>query len=146
MSLAKKAGASLGLPPEWIYAQWAHESDAFSSELAVEDYNLAGLTNVGGGYASYDSYEDFADNYVSFLKHYPVTLGSKNINEFASNLSAEGYYTDSVSNYLSGLNYRLQEAELSSGGGVVDAESRVKAGAGIGFLAVGLLVLFLIDG
>jgi len=109
--LAKQAGETLSLPWQWIYSQWAHETGGFTSRLMKEDNNLAGITSLSGGYASYTSYEDFTDSYVKLLKLYQETLASNSLEDFAYNLHSEGYYTDEPENYLAGLKFHYPEGE-----------------------------------
>ena len=47
--LAQKAAETAGLPPEYadyIWAQWYHESQGFTSQLARENNNFGGVTQV----------------------------------------------------------------------------------------------------
>lgn len=128
VNLAKKAGAALSLPWQWIYAQWAHETGGFDSYVAKTYNNYAGLTSVKGGYRSYSSDEDFLDSYVNdFLKRpqYSKAITAKSPEEFVAGLRAGGYFTDSLSNYTNGVNRWLPEGSeivTSSGGTTVDTD------------------------
>jgi hypothetical protein len=103
-NLARQAGTLLSLPWQWIYAQWGHETGGFTSYLAKTQHNYAGLTNTAGDYRAYASDQDFVNSYANdFLAKMPAATSATSLEGFASGLRQEGYYTDSVSNYLAGL-------------------------------------------
>lgn len=105
-----------GIPAEFVYRQWAHESGNFSSQLARENNNFGGLTQTtpngeenrqpdgGNYYKQYGSMHEYAEDYLnSFIKYYDGIATVKSIDEFAQVLRDNGYYTDSVENYARGL-------------------------------------------
>lgn len=105
-----------GIPAEFVYRQWAHESGNFSSQLARENNNFGGLTQTtpngeenrqpdgGNYYKQYGSMHEYAEDYLnSFIKYYDGIANVKSIDEFAQVLRDNGYYTDSVENYARGL-------------------------------------------
>lgn len=65
--------------------------------------NYAGLTNIGGGYAAYNSISDFCDAYIGFLTKGSDPLGATSITDFNNRLQANGYYTEKPTVYLNGL-------------------------------------------
>lgn len=115
---ATKAAADKGLTnidPNWIYAQWVHESTNFTSELAVDNHNLGGVTQSDpndtpqpdGGcyYINFDSYESYADYFGHYLHGFvdggvdqATTLGEYIT---ALKLSPSGeYFGDDLDTYL----------------------------------------------
>lgn len=76
----------------------------------VANYNLmnqnnyAGLTKVGGGYASYPDIDTFIDAYMGFLTKGANPLGAQSLADFNNRLQQNGYYTENASVYLNGLN------------------------------------------
>jgi flagellar motor component MotA len=66
--------------------------------------NYAGLTVVGGGYASYNSISDFVDAYLGFLTKGSNPLGASSITDFNNRLQQNGYYTENPAVYLNALN------------------------------------------
>lgn len=66
--------------------------------------NYAGLTVVGGGYASYSSISDFCDAYIGFLTKGSNPLGAQTLTDFNNRLQANGYYTEDPTVYFNGLN------------------------------------------
>lgn len=67
--------------------------------------NYAGLTNVGGGYAVYNSIQDFVTAYIGFLSKGSNPLGATSLTDFNNRLVANHYYTDSPVTYGNNLNY-----------------------------------------
>lgn len=104
------------LPPAWIYAQLAHETNGGTSDLAVNYNNFAGLTQTQDNglaqpdgsnyYMSFESQEDFADYFADYLNLYEGDglFSATNLQEYASALKSGGYFGDSVENYVNGMN------------------------------------------
>lgn len=65
--------------------------------------NYAGLTNVGDGYASYNSISDFVDAYIGFLTKNNDPLGANSLADFNNRLANNHYYTENTSVYYNGL-------------------------------------------
>lgn len=65
--------------------------------------NFAGLTNVGGGYAAYNTISDFVDAYDGFLTKNNNPLGASSLADFNTRLRANGYYTEDPNVYYNGL-------------------------------------------
>ena len=78
-ALANWCSQHCSIPAELLFAQWYHESGAFSSALAVEDCNFGGMTQVSsegsagkqpdGGfyYMHFDSPEQWAEYYSGYI-------------------------------------------------------------------------------
>lgn len=122
--LAAKVSAQTGIPAELIYAQWAHESANFSSELYRETHNAGGLTQVSpvnpsdpqylkqpdGSfyYRKFSSDEAFADAYAKYITHPDyVEAGvtrARTPEQFARALKEGGpYYGDDETRYANAL-------------------------------------------
>jgi hypothetical protein len=121
MALARKIGADTGIPANIIFDQWAHETGDFSNRGALRLNNLAGINVPGGNgkdYRAFKSIEDFGRYFEDLLKSDRYAsqgvLNARTIDQYAASLKAGGYYTDSQSNYASGMKYREQEHNTAS--------------------------------
>lgn len=126
--LAKQVGEQTGINPQFIYAQWYHESAGFTSRLARENFNFGGLTQVEPNgeenkqpqpdgdlyYMKFSSPEEWANYYAKYIQHYPELKNARTTTEYAQELSEGGYYTDSVENYVNGLNNGLQNIPVEN--------------------------------
>lgn len=65
--------------------------------------NYAGLTTTSGGYASYNSIDDFMTAYIGFLTKGSNPLGASSLTDFNNRLVQNHYYTENPSVYLNGL-------------------------------------------
>lgn len=113
--LAQRSSQKTGIPADWIYAQWYHESDGFSSELAKGNNNFAGVTQSepngeenrqpdgGNYYMQFESPEAWEDYYSRFIQKFKGATSAKDYRQWAQNLHDDGYFTDSVENYVAGL-------------------------------------------
>ena len=108
-SQAQRVSKMTGIPADIIYAHWAHETGGFTNRGATQLNNLAGI-NVPGGkgqdYRKFSSFDEFGDYYAKLMRpggRYSGASSVKTADEFASVLKAGGYYTDSQSNYASGM-------------------------------------------
>lgn len=110
---AIKAGQALNIPPAVIYAQWANESTRFGSQLAKENFNLAGLTQKtpngeenkqpdgGSYYKQYKSISEFADDYVQFIKtNDSSAMGAQSPSQMVTALKENGYFTGDLQQYI----------------------------------------------
>jgi hypothetical protein len=115
---AAEAAASKGITnidPEWIYAQWVHESDNFTSQLAVENKNLGGLTQTTPNdspqpdgaywYTIFDSYEYYADYFGRYLRYFLDSNidQATTLEEYITSLKnspSGAYFGDSLENYI----------------------------------------------
>jgi hypothetical protein len=103
---ANQVGASTGISPNTILAQWALES-GYGSSNAAQNYNLAGIS-PGGTLASYGSPDEFVSAYTGLLQNnFPGALNTGNdvsaFNNGLLNGTNGSYYTSSPSDYLSNL-------------------------------------------
>jgi len=103
------------IDPSWIYSQWIHESDSFTSQLAIENHNLGGLTQETPNdspqpdgtyyYINFDSYESYADYFGRYL-HYFIDGGvdkATTLEEYITalkNSPSGAYFGDSLENYV----------------------------------------------
>lgn len=107
---AQVANADLGtnnIDPHYIYAQWQHESGDFTSRMATENNNFAGvtqgepngeenkMTNSNLYAMMFDSPEDFADYFGHYIAKYADTgIGeATNVDEYLGALQRGGYFT-----------------------------------------------------
>ena len=113
---AIQIGQGLNVPPAVIYAQLFHESGGFTSQLAKENFNLAGLTQTtpngegnkqpdgGNYYKQYSSVKEFADDYIKFIKQNdPSAMGAQTPAQYATELKNNGYFTADLQEYISGV-------------------------------------------
>lgn len=116
-SLAERAAAvaaerGLSVDPRWIYAQWAHETGNFTSDLSDQYYNLGGLTQTtpndtpqpdgANYYMQFDSYEEYADYFGQYLTYYEEDgiYDAQCLVDYITCLKHGGYFGDSLENYL----------------------------------------------
>ena len=116
-ALANWASGKCQVDAKLIYAQWYHESGAFSSQLARENYNFGGMTQVeptgdpsdkqpdgGNYYMHFGNPEEWAEYYAWYINRCDGCAGCTDPATFATALKANGYFGDSVDNYINGLN------------------------------------------
>lgn len=90
----------------YMLSQVLFESGLFTSAAnypLMNQNNYAGLTNVGGGYASYGSVSDFVDAYIGFLSKRADPIDATSLTDYNNRLQQNGYYTENPSVYLNGL-------------------------------------------
>ena len=116
--LAERVNQKTGIPTEFIWGQWAHETGGFTSALTDEN-NLAGLTQTTANdmaqpdgslhYMRFNSKEEFADYYANYIGLYKEDgiFEAKTRTEFASALKRGGYFGDSEENYVAGMDHWL---------------------------------------
>lgn len=104
------------LRADWIWAQMAHESSYFTSPLAVEDHNYAGMGYNGSTYTHYDTDEEFAQDYARTLAAYAEDglFEAKTVEEYAAALRHGHYYTAPLEEYIQGM-----KGALGQGGGSI---------------------------
>lgn len=117
---AQVAGGIAGIDPKIIYAQWAHETAGFSSELCVEYNNLAGVTQTQENdlpqpdgsfyYMKFDSLDSWARYFGKFIRLFDGTAEATTIEEYAAALKNDGYYGDTLENYIAGMTAAYEEA------------------------------------
>jgi hypothetical protein len=117
--LAKRSSDIVGFPvqPLWIYAQWRHETDNFTSDLCVNYYNLAGLTQKSVNdtpqpdgslyYMQFSSYHEFAEYFGRYLCLFAEDgiLDAYTLDDYAAALKHGGYFGDSLENYIGGMKF-----------------------------------------
>lgn len=109
-------GQGLNVPPAVIYAQLYHESAGFTSQLARENFNLAGLTQTtpngeenkqpdgGNYYKKYNSVQEFADDYVKFIKQNDASaMGAQTPAQYSTALKENRYFTANLDEYIQGV-------------------------------------------
>ena len=114
--LAVKAAGKTGYPiqSEWIYSQWYHETNGFTSALCVEYNNLGGLTQVEPNdipqpdgsyyYMKFNTPEDYAEYFGKYLRYYREDglFESTNLDEYIEALKRGSYFGDTIENYKEG--------------------------------------------
>ena len=114
-ALANWCSQHCSIPAELLFAQWYHESGAFSSALAVEDCNFGGMTQAtpegsagkqpDGGfyYMHFDSPEQWAEYYSGYMHREdkpPMCDGSiTTIEQFGNALKSNGYFGADLGEY-----------------------------------------------
>lgn len=124
--IARKTSALTGIKPEFIYAQLYHESGGGTSQLARENLNFAGLTQVepngeenkqpdgGNYYRMFKSADEFAEAYAhDFLNRYEGIKDAQTVEEYATILRNNGYFTAPLESYIAGLKGALTSSEGS---------------------------------
>lgn len=94
---AQRVSEATGIPAEYIYGHWYHETGGFKNRGARELNNLAGV-NVPGGrgqdYKKYGNLDEFGDDYIGMMKgRYKNTLGARSSDEYMAALKEKGYFT-----------------------------------------------------
>ena len=117
---AQVAGGIAGIDPKILYAQWAHETGGFTSSLCLEYNNLAGVTQVEPNdlpqpdgsfyYMKFDSLDSWARYFGKFIRLFDGAAEATTIEEYATALKNEGYFGDSLENYIAGMTAAYEEA------------------------------------
>ena len=102
--LAKQVSSQTGIPADWIFAQWAHETDFFRSRAFREQNNLAGMRE-GMSYRTFGNMNESAEYFARLLMspRYSSARGANSMEGYAYGLKQGGYYEDSYANYSRGL-------------------------------------------
>lgn len=93
----------------YCLAQIIHETGLFTDvtnyNAIQQRHNWAGLTGING-YIVYPNDNAFVNDYLSskFLNKGSYPLNANNLTDFANRLKSNNFYTDTVTNYLNGLN------------------------------------------
>ena len=111
----------------WIYAQWVHESDNFTSKLFLENKNSGGLTQEedngeenhqpdgGYWYKVFETYEDYADFFGHYLRYF-IDGGvdqATTLVEYVEALKRSpsgAYFGDDLDNYIVNCELRYNTA------------------------------------
>lgn len=111
------------IKPEYVYAQWYHETGGFTSAMCVEFHNLGGLTQVAQNdtlqpdgncyYMQFATFEDYAEYFGKYLHYYDENgiYESKNADDYVKALKDGGYFGDTLENYLAGVHSVLDNME-----------------------------------
>lgn len=108
----------------YMVAQAKHETGNFTSSLYLLHSNMYGMKNGsiisawekigpkapdGGTYASYASDFDSVKDLLQWFvwKKFPESVA--NVEQYASELKARGYFGDSLTNYTNGLKFWLNK-------------------------------------
>lgn len=104
-----------GISPYFIYAQWCHETDDFTSDLCLEYNNLGGLTQFSMNdlpqpdgsyyYAKFSSLDEFGSYFGRYLLLYDGIGSVNSLYRYCVCLRDGGYFGDSLSNYYAGVRY-----------------------------------------
>ena len=130
LNKVKKSLINAGLKDfklELALTQVAHETGDFDSSVFNENNNASGIMYINNSkkqknatkgkpfpskegkyfYANFKSLDDWAKDFIRIVQNYlnKATI----INEYASLLKENKYYTDNVSNYLKGLNFNYNK-------------------------------------
>ena len=113
---AQKVSAGAGVPAEWIYAQWAHESADFSSSLATQDNNFGGIKYCGydgqpktdtGGYQHFKDLDQYAEYFIKHLNNSDGVKSCQTPEQYVQCMKDNDYFEDSVEKYTEGVVSRL---------------------------------------
>ena len=118
LAVANSVGKKLGINPEYIFLQLAHETGMKENNLTQHN-NLSGIIFVnqkgakagslqpaedgGHPYAYYKSLGYYAGDYARIISRAMHGTKPKSISEFSHALKMAGYYTAAESDYTSGL-------------------------------------------
>ena len=117
---AQVAAGISGGDAKLFYAQWSHETGDFTSELCLQYNNLAGVTQVEPNdlpqpdgsfyYMKFDSLDAWARYFGKFIRLFDGAVDATTIEEYATILKEQGYYGDSIENYIEGMTDAYQNA------------------------------------
>ena len=117
---AQVAAGISGAKAELLYAQFAHETGNFTSELCREYNNLAGVTQVEPNdlpqpdgqfyYMKFDDLSHWARYFGKFIRLFDGAVEAQTIEEYATALKNEGYYGDTLDNYIEGMKSAYDKA------------------------------------
>ena len=120
--LAQQAASISGLPAEFVYSQWVHETGGFTSDMCTQYNNLGGVTQAEPNdtpqpdgncyYMQFATPEDYADYFAWYLTQYAEDgiYQAQSIAEYAAALQHGGYFGDTLENYIAGMTAAYQEA------------------------------------
>lgn len=128
--LAQQAAAVIGVPWEWVYAQWQHETANFSDYWFLKDNNFGNIKGLSSdprtganGFLSFSTPEEGASYYAQYVsKYYPGANAATTADEYLNNLYSGGYFTvdDNANNaYFAAVNNYI--AQLTGGKGATNA-------------------------
>ena len=86
---AKQASGKLGIPYQWILAQWAMET-AYGSQPNMGKFNPGNVGNLNGSWQNYSSPSAFVSAYVSAMQNDFPKLGKNGLSTLVPSGSARG--------------------------------------------------------
>ena len=115
--LAQRVSDKTGIPADWVWAQWAHETGDFKSKLMRDNNNFGGLTQEEPNgdenkqpdgdnyYMKFNSPKEYADYFARYIKYYKAdgVFDAKNVDEYVQALKQGGYFGDYIENYTAGV-------------------------------------------
>ena len=117
---AQVAGGISGIDPKILYAQFAHETANFTSELCLQYNNLAGVTQTQENdlpqpdgsfyYMKFDDLSAWARYFGKFIRLFDGATEAQNITEYATALKDGGYFGDTLENYIDGMTAAYNDA------------------------------------
>ena len=119
---AQESARISGLNAEFIYSQWVHETDNFTSSLCEEYNNLGGVTQTSVNntpqpdgqyyYMQFGSIEEYAEYFGRYLRLYEENgiYDATDIESYAAALKDGGYFGDTLENYVAGMTWAYNEA------------------------------------
>ena len=117
---AQVAGGISGIDPKILYAQFAHETANFTSELCLQYNNLAGVTQTQENdlpqpdgsfyYMKFDDLSAWARYFGKFIRLFDGATEAQTIEEYATALKNEGYFGDTLENYIDGMTAAYNDA------------------------------------
>ena len=117
---AQVAGGISGIDPKILYAQFAHETANFTSELCLQYNNLAGVTKTQENdlpqpdgsfyYMKFDDLSAWARYFGKFIRYFDGAAEAQTIEEYATALKNEGYFGDTLENYIDGMTAAYNDA------------------------------------
>ena len=119
---AKESARISGLNAEFIYSQWVHETNGFTSDLCVEYNNLGGVTQTSVNntpqpdgtcyYMQFESVEEYAEYFGRYLRLYEENgiYDATDIESYAAALKDGGYFGDTLENYVAGMTKAYNDA------------------------------------
>jgi hypothetical protein len=102
--LAADAGKRLGIPAEWVYGQWAHETNDFTYGPAIARQNFGGLKTPDlKSYRVFPNAQAYEDYWVKYIaRKFPAAVGAKSLHEYLTDLkqgSGGQYFEDNLAKY-----------------------------------------------
>ena len=119
---AKESARISGLNAEFIYSQWVHETNGFTSDLCVEYNNLGGVTQTSVNntpqpdgqyyYMQFESVDEYAEYFGRYLRLYEENgiYDATDIESYAAALKDGGYFGDTLENYVAGMTAAYNDA------------------------------------
>jgi uncharacterized FlgJ-related protein len=108
------AGGVNPITATFVFAQACHETGNFTSPLYFSNNNCFGMkppttyiVAIGErfGYALYKNIEDSAKAMAIWLQNHSLSGGLQTIDQYVTDLHNQGYFEDSLENYLAGVKH-----------------------------------------